>query len=410
MAGLGVVISAAAREGLEGLLRAGNAAQKIARRARIALLAGEGRSDADISREVGVNRKTAALWRLRIAEPGALELVVEPHPQKPAAEQNTPAEVKTETAAVQPPKAVPSITKSVAVQLRDRRPASGPKKVLTPEVVDRIVRTTLQEKPEGRTHWSTRSLGQHLGLSKMAVQRVWNQQKLQPHRLETFKFSKDKHFVEKLRNVVGIYLTPPPNSVVYCVDEKTGIQALDRTQPGLPWKKGKCGTRTHDYKRHGTTDLFAAYNVGTGEVLGECHPRHSNQEFLCFLRRLDRDTPRGLQVHIILDNASFHSHVNVQRWLKRHRRFHFHFVPTSSSWTNLVERWFGLLTSQCIRRGVFGSLPALQVSITRYMEVYNQAPRPFHWRASVDQILEKIRRAAWKAGVTLPWMSPSLAT
>jgi transposase len=229
--------------------------------------------------------------------------------------------------------------------------------------------------------------------------------------METFKFSKDKLFLEKLKDVVGVYLDPPPNAVVYCVDEKTGIQALDRTQPGLPWKKGKCGTRTHDYKRHGTTDLFAAYNVATGDLIGECHARHTNQEFLSLLRNLKSRNPTG-EVHIILDNGSNHRHENVQKWLKQNKRFHFHFVPTSSSWTNLVERWFGLLTSQCIRRGVFHSVQQLQVTIRQYIERHNDNPQPFQWRATVDQIVAKIQRAAWKAGVALAWMKglPAVAT
>jgi len=270
-----------------------------------------------------------------MAEP----LPAEPAPTEPVPAQPVPAEPASEpsiqdfvVAAETPPRAIAdtvaqrgsapqptpqSAARTAAQPLLDRRPKSGPKRVLTPEMVERLVHTTLQEKPPGRTHWTTRSLAQHLGISKMAVQRVWKKQNLQPHRMETFKFSKDKLFVEKLTDVVGTYMHPPANSVVYCVDEKSQIQALDRTQPGLPWKKGKCGTRTHDYKRHGTTTLFAAYRIDTGEVIGECHNRHSNQEFLCFLRRLDRVTAAGLDVHVILDNAGYHSHPNVKRWLQR---------------------------------------------------------------------------------------------
>ena len=202
-----------------------------------------------------------------------------------------------------------------------------------------------------------------------------------------------------------------PAVTVYCVDEKTGIQALDRTQPGLPIKKGKCGTRTHDYKRHGTTDLVAAYNIATGEVIGECHAQHTNQEFLSLLRHLKRRNPTG-EVHIILDNGSPHRHQNVQNWLKRNKRFHFHFIPTSSSWSNLVERFFGLLTSQCIRRGVFHSVQQLQITIQQYIERHNCNPKPFQWKATVEQIVTKIQRAAWKVGVALPWMQslPAVAT
>jgi transposase len=408
--GLPVIISATARQGLEALVRAGNTAQKLIRRARIALLASKGLTDSQISQQLGVNRKTVALWRGRAAVPGGWEPVAVALPQPDVAVPPPPPEPPAQTAAA-PRKASPPAGKTVAQQLQDRRPDSGLRKVLTPEMVKRIVRTTLEVKPEERTHWTTRSLGQHLGVSKMAVQRVWKQEKLQPHRMETFKFSKDKLFLEKLKDVVGVYLDPPPNAVVYCVDEKTGIQALDRTQPGLPWKKGKCGTRTHDYKRHGTTDLFAAYNVATGDLIGECHARHTNQEFLSLLRNLKSRNPTG-EVHIILDNGSNHRHENVQKWLKQNKRFHFHFVPTSSSWTNLVERWFGLLTSQCIRRGVFHSVQQLQVTIRQYIERHNDNPQPFQWRATVDQIVAKIQRAAWKAGVALAWMKglPAVAT
>ena len=392
-------------------MRAGKTAQKVVRRARIALLAGEGLADSQISQQLGVNRKTVALWRERAAEPGGWEPVVAVAlPQPGVAAPPGPPEPPAQTAAALR-KASPPVGQTAAQRLQDRRPASGPRKVLTLEMVKRIVRTALEVKPEERTHWTTQSLGQHLGVSKMAVQRVWKQEKLQPHRMETFKFSKDKLFLEKLKDVVGVYLNPPANSVVYCVDEKTGIQALDRTQPGLPLKKGKCGTRTHDYKRHGTTDLFAAYNVATGDVIGECHARHTNQEFLCLLRNLKRRNPTG-EVHIILDNGSNHRHENVKNWLKKNPRFQFHFVPTSSSWTNLVERWFGLLTSQCIRRGVFHSVQQLQVTIQQYIERHNDNPKPFQWHATVDQIVAKIQRAAWKAGVALAWMKglPAVAT
>ena len=386
-----------ARQGLESLVRAGNTAQKVVRRARIALLASQGIPDSQISRELGVNRHTVALWRQRAAEPGGLEPPPPPAPAPPSPESPAPV-----TAARRPEP--PAAGKTTAQKLADRRPATGPRPVLTDAMVDRIVRITLREKPEGRSYWTTRALALFLGISKMTVQRVWKKERLQPHRMETFKFSKDKLFLEKLRDVVGIYMTPPPNSVVYCVDEKTGIQALDRTQPGLPMKKGKCGTWTHDYKRHGTTDLFAAYNVATGAVIAECHPRHSNQEFLCLMRRLNRETPAGMEVHIILDNARFHKHHKVESWLKRHKRFHFHFVPTSSSWTNLVERWFGLLTAHCVRRGVFHSVAQLQIRIQEYVDLHNRNPKPFQWRATVEDIVAKIQRAAWKVGAVLPWL------
>ena len=402
MAGLAVVINDAIRGGLEALTRAGNTAQKLARRARIVLLASQGQSDSEISRELDINRKTAALWRQRIAEPETQEQAAEPT----AAGAVEPVQQETVTPSATKETKEKSVSQDAVERLRDRRPRSGRKRVVTPEMRQRIIDITLREKPAGRTHWTTRSLAKHLSISKMAVQRVWKAEKLRPHRMETFKFSKDKDFVKKLTEVVGIYKDPPPNSVVYCVDEKSGIQALDRTQPGLPWKKGKCGTHTHDYKRHGTTTLFAAYNVGTGQVLGECHTRHSNREFLCLLRRLNKQTAAGLNIHIILDNAGYHRHQNVKRWLKKHPRFQFHFIPTSSSWTNLVERWFGLLTEGCIRRGVFHSVEELKLTIYRYIETHNVAPQPFRWRASARKILEKIQRAAWALGFPLPWSLP----
>jgi transposase len=404
MAGFGVLLSEATREGLEALVRAGNTAQKLAQRARIGLMASQGHSDSEIGRKLEINRKTVAVWRQRTAGVGVQEGGDAKVAGQVAAEPGTQPPVT-------PPGAKPkSVSESAAERLRDRRSSQRRKRVLTPEMVERIVHTTVKEKPEGRTHWATRSLAKHLGVSKMAVQRVWKAEKLKPHRMETFKFSKDKRFVEKLTDVVAIYQSLPAGSTVYCVDEKSQIQALDRTQPGLPWKKGKCGTRTHDYKRHGTTTLFAAYNVATGKVIGECHPRHSNQEFLCFLRCLDRETAPGSDIHIILDNAGYHNHENVKLWLGKHQRFHFHFIPTSSSWTNLVERWFGLLTDQCIRRGVFHSVKELQLTIYNYLKTYNIDPEPFHWRASVSEILEKIRRAAWVAGVTLSWNIPTVLT
>ena len=219
----------------------------------------------------------------------------------------------------------------------------------------RILDTTLHEKPRAATHWSTRTLAKHLGVSKMAIQRVWKAHGLQPHRLETFKLSRDKQFVEKLRDVVGLYLNPPEHALVLSVDEKSQIQALDRSQPGLPLKKGRAGTMTHDFKRHGTTTLFAAFNVLDGKVIGECLPRHRHQEFLKFLRKIDRETPPALELHLIVDNYSTHKHEQVKKWLAKHPRFHFHFIPTSSSWLNLVERWFRELTQKRIRRGVFRS-------------------------------------------------------
>ena len=230
------------------------------------------------------------------------------------------------------------------------------------------------------------------GVSPATVQRIWSARGLQPHRVETFKLSNDKRFEEKLVDVAGLYLNPPDKAVVLCMDEKSQIQALDRTQPTLPMKKGRAGTMTHDYKRNGTTTLFAALNVLTGKVIGECHPKHRNIEFLRFLRRIEREVPKGLAVHLVLDNYGTHKHPNVIAWLAKHPRFHLHFTPTSSSWLNLVERWFRNLTDQAIRRGVFHSVPNLIADIEAYLDANNDEPKPFVWTATAEDILAKVRR------------------
>jgi transposase len=256
--------------------------------------------------------------------------------------------------------------------------------------VRQIVEATLHTTPRDATHWSTRTMAKTQGVSRASVQRVWDAHGLQPHRVETFKLSRDKRFVEKLTDVVGVYLNPPDKAIVFCVDEKSQIQALDRTQPGLPMKKGRCGTMTHDYKRNGTTCLFAALNVLEGKVIGSCYPRHRNVEFRKFLRTIDRQTPKGLAIHLILDNYGTHNHPKVKQWLAAHPRFHLHFTPTSSSWLNLVERWFGELTRKRIRRGVFRSVPELAATIEDSIRRNNEDPKPFVWTKRVDEILEKV--------------------
>ena len=230
------------------------------------------------------------------------------------------------------------------------------------------------------------------GISAATVQRIWSARGLQPHRVDTFKLSNDQRFEQKLTDVVGLYLNPPDKAVVLCADEKSQIQALDRTQPSLPRKPGRAGTMTHDYKRNGTTTLFAALDVLTGKVIGQCLPRHRNGEFLRFLRTIDRQVPRGLAVHLILDNYGTHNHPNVKAWLAEHPRFHLHFTPTSSSWLNLVERWLRELTDKAIRRGVFRSVPDLIAAIEEYLRVHNEDPKPFVWTATAESILEKVRR------------------
>jgi transposase len=230
------------------------------------------------------------------------------------------------------------------------------------------------------------------GVSHSTVTRIWQAHGLKPHRVKTFKLSKDKRFVEKLTDVVGLYLNPPDKAMVLCVDEKSQIQALDRTQPGLPMKKGRCGTMTHDYKRNGTTTLFAALNVLDGTVIGSCYPRHRHEEFLKFLRKIDRETPDGMNLHLIVDNYGTHKHPNVKTWLSKHKRFHLHFIPTSSSWLNLIERWFGKITQKRIRRGVFHSVPDLIAAIEEYIGLNNQDPKPFVWTKKVDEIIRKVNR------------------
>jgi transposase len=335
------------RKQLESLIQSGNTPQKVVFRARIALLAGEGTPNNAIAKQLGTSRPTVILWRERFARFGVLGIV------------------------------------------RDAK-RHGREKRISTQVVKQVVEKTLHTTPKGATHWSTRTMAKTMSLSHQAVHRIWKQHGLQPHRVKTFKLSKDKRFVEKLTDVVGVYLDPPDKAVILCVDEKTQIQALDRTQPGLPIKKGRCGTMTHDYKRNGTTCLFAALNVLEGSVIGSCYQRHRNGEFLKFLRKIDREVPRELDIHMILDNYGTHNHPNVKAWLSKHPRYHLHFTPTSSSWLNLVERWFGEITRKRIRRGVFKSVPALVMAIEEYIEVNNVDPKPFVWTKRVDVILEKV--------------------
>lgn len=334
---------------LEAWVRAPSTPQKIVLRSRICLLACEGKANRQIALELGTSRPTVLLWREHFAQVGTQGLEHEPA----------------------------------------RQPSS---RRLDEQLIRKILDTTLQVTPPDATHWSTRTLGHHLGVSHMSVARVWDAHGLQPHRVRTFKLSRDKEFVEKLTDVVGLYLNPPDKALVLCVDEKSQIQALDRTQPGLPLKRGRCGTMTHDYVRHGTTTLFAALNVLEGTVIGGCFERHRHEEFLRFLRQVDRQTPAELQLHLIVDNYATHKHPQVKRWLKRHRRFHLHFTPTSSSWLNLVERWFGEITRKRIRRGSFKSVKELIEAINQYIRHNNENPKPFVWTKRVDQILEKVHR------------------
>ena len=337
------------RKRLRFLANSGNTPQKVALRARIVLLASEGVPNHAIAAQLGTTRPTVLLWRERFRQRGA-----------------------------------PGLLKDAT------RP--GRKKALAPEVVQQVVEATLHTTPRGATHWTTRTLAQAQGLSHMTVHRIWRQHGLQPHRVETFKLSRDPRFVEKLRDVVGLYLDPPDRALVLSVDEKSQIQALDRTQPGLPLKRGRCGTLTHDYKRHGTTTLYAALCLLDGTVIGQCLPRHRSREFLRFLTTLDRQTPADLALHLIVDNSSTHKSPPIKRWLTRHPRFQLHFTPTSSSWLNLVERWFRDITQKRIRRGSFGSVTELLAAIQEYLDEYNRAPKRFVWTKSADMILAKIDR------------------
>jgi transposase len=323
--------------------------QQVAQRCHIILSAAEGEQDKRIAADLAINFKTVAFWRGRFREEGI--------------------DCLWEVAAG-----------------RGRKPHYSRKKIKA------IIDATLQTRPEGATHWSCRSLAQQQGVSKDTVNRVWQSHQLKPHLHKTFKLSRDAKFLEKLTDVVGLYLNPPEKALVLCVDEKSQIQALDRTQPGLPLKKGRCGTMTHDYKRNGTTTLFAALEVAQGKVVGQCFARHRNQEFLKFLRRLDQEFPGAVRLHLVMDNYGTHKHPNVQAWLKKHPRFVTHFVPTSSSWLNLVERWFGELTSKRIRRGVFLSVPDLIAAIEEFVASWNNNPKPFVWKATVQSIVEKLQR------------------
>ena len=354
----------AARRQLEQWVVAHGTPQQVALRCRIVLAAASGRNNVAIGEQLSVDVKTVALWRARFVEVGAQGLW-----------EIAPG--------------------------RGRKPVHGPNKVKA------IVEATLHTKPKGATHWSCRTMAQAQGVGKDMVSDIWRAHNIQPHRTKSFKLSRDPQFLEKLTDVVGLYLTPPERAIVLCVDEKSQIQALDRTQPGLPLKKGRVGTMTHDYKRNGTTCLFAALDVLQGKVIGECYGRHRHQEFLKFLRRLDAEFPGHVPLHLVMDNYGTHQHPKVEAWLKRHRRFKFHFTPTSGSWLNLVERWFAELTNKAVRRGSFASVEDLELAIEQFLEAWNDDPKPFVWTASIESITEKLARCRQtleqiKPGCTAP--------
>ena len=344
-----ITISADDEARLQGWARRRKTAQALATRARIVLACAEpGRTNGSVAQALGVSRPTVALWRRRFAERGLDGLLDEPRPGAP------------------------------------RR--------ITDEQVERAVTTTLEATPPDATHWSTRSLARATGLSQTAVVRIWRAFALQPHRAETFKLSTDPLFVEKVRDIVGLYSAPPDRALVLCVDEKPSIQAVERTAPVLPMRPGQPERRTHDYKRHGTLDLFAALDARTGAVIGQCRPRHRAQEFRAFLDAIDGAVPPDLDVHLVLDNLRTHKTRLIQDWLAKRPRYHLHFTPTSASWLNRVEGRFALLTARQLRRGVFPTVEALEAAIRRYIEATNADPRPFAWTKSADDILDSVRR------------------
>jgi transposase len=330
--------------GLRLVVRTPSAAQEQAMRARIVLRAAEGASNTEIAREVGVSLPTVGLWRRKFAERRMDGL--------------------------------------------ENAPRSGRPREITDDEVQRVLAKTLEPPPDGTTHWSVRRLAAATGISSSTVHRIWREHKLKPHQVRSFKFSKDPQLVEKVIDVVGLYLDPPKGALVLCVDEKTQIQALDRTQPTLPIKPGKAQRMTHDYKRNGTTSLYAALEIATGEVTGACYPRHTHQEFLGFLNTLVRAFPRK-PLHVVLDNSSTHSTPEVKRWLERHPRVHFHFTPTSASWLNMVEIWFSILTKQQVRRGVYHDVPELIAAIEYFIDGYNERAQPFVWTKTPEQVLTK---------------------
>lgn len=345
-----VVLNPEEKETLEQIARARSRSVRMVERARIVLLAAAGKQDIEIAAALSITAHKAARWRNRFLDLGIAGL-----------EKDAPRAGRT-----------PSI------------PAAK---------VKRVIHKTTQEKPANATHWSTRTMAAAVDLSAATVRRIWHKHGLKPHLVETFKVSSDPRFAEKLEAIVGLYLNPPEHALVLCCDEKSQIQALDRTQPGLPLKRGRAGTMTHDYKRNGTATLFAALNTFDGKVISLCQERHRHQEWLRFLRLVDDATPDQKQLHLIVDNYATHKHPAVQRWLKRHPRFHIHFTPTSASWLNMVERFFRDLTVNRLRRGVFRDVMELVTAIDDYVDHHNEHPKPFIWTASATDILEKVKRA-----------------
>ena len=351
-----IVLTEAEREQLESWSRRWTTAHALALRSRIVLLVADGLRTGQVAARLGVHRNTVAKWRRRFEAERLDGLVDEPRPGRP--------------------------------------------RTVTDAHVDAVITKTLESTPKDATHWSTRSMAAEVGLTQSAVQRIWKAFGLQPHRADTFKLSRDPQFVAKVRDIVGLYLNPPERAVVLCVDEKSQIQALDRTQPILPMQPGLPERATHDYKRHGTSSLYAALDVSTGKVIGKLHGRHRAIEFKRFLATLDGEVPAGLDVHVILDNSSTHKTPAIHKWLTAHPRFVLHFTPTSSSWLNLVERWFAELTNKKLRRGAHRSVGQLNADIRAWIQTWNQDPKPFVWTKTADQILESIARYCTRINVS----------
>ena len=343
-----VILSNDEREQLERWSRRPKTAQALALRARIVLACAEGDSNDDVAHRLKITAQTVGKWRRRFIAQRLEGLLDEPR-------------------------------------------VGAPRKILDSDV-ERVLTLTLESKPKDSTHWSTRSMAEASGLTQTAVSRVWRAFALQPHRTETFKLSKDPQFIEKVRDIVGLYMNPPTRALVLCVDEKSQIQALDRTQPIFPMRPGQAERRTHDYARYGTTSLFAALDLVTGNVIGECHRRHRSIEFRHFLDTIEAAVPIDFDVHLVLDNYGTHKSPMIQRWLAKRPRFIVHFTPTSASWMNLVERFFGLLTQQALRRGSHTSVPQLRQAIVDYVEAHNEVGKPFTWSKSADEILDKVQR------------------
>jgi transposase len=342
-----IVLSSEEQTKLTKLAKSKTASVRLAQRAQMVLLAAAGMHNEAIAQELGVGRVQVGRWRARYAEGG------------------------------------------LAAIEKDLPRGGRPPKIDAAE----IVRLTTQTRPESATHWSTRTLAARAGVSDTAVLRVWRAHGLKPHLMRSFKVSRDPQFVDKLEDIVGLYLNPPEHALVLCCDEKSQVQALDRTQPGLPLKKGRAATMTHDYKRHGTTTLFAALNALDGAVIASCMKRHRHIEWLQFLRQIDRETPKNKELHLVCDNYATHKHPNVQRWLDKHPRFHMHFTPTSASWLNMVERFFRDLSTQRLKRGVFRSVNELVAAIQHHIATHNKNPTPFVWTAKARDILQKVIRA-----------------